>query len=117
MDAAVKRQAKKPVAKGPPRVVLKAKKWPPSVFEEVLRKVNKDHGIDGDAPGKLIFLISQYQKGKIDNQMVNNWRHRGSFPVKWMKVVSHVSGVSVDRLMHYHDEPYPDKEFDAENPT
>lgn len=118
MKPAMKAPARALAPKGPPRVNLGAKKWPPSIFEEVLQKVNKDHGVTapGNPPGKLIQLIREYQGGRADNQMVSNWRQRGYFPTKWMNVIAHVSGVSLDRLMYYHDNPYPDKEFDAKIP-
>lgn len=96
-----------------------AQPYGPSIVEEVIKKVNKaakiyDHD---DPPAELIRLLSEFQGSPVSGQRVNGWRKRGAFPTEFFEVVSYISGVSLVRLVHYYAHPYPDKAFDADNPT
>ncbi len=117
---AAKKPEKRPV-KGPPRAVVnraKAKVYAPSITEEVIKKVNEKAGVFdlNRPPGVLRKLVSDYQGKPVSNQSVNGWRQRGIIPAHMIMVVAHVSGVSAERLLHYHSHAYPDKAFDAEFP-
>lgn len=94
-------------------------KHAPSIVEEVIKKVNAAadiHEID-DPPAELIRRLSEFQGEEVTGQRFNGWRKRGVFPVEFFEVLRYISGVSLDRLVHYYSFSYPDKEFDAEYPT
>jgi hypothetical protein len=119
--SAAKKPSKRQI-KGPPQALVnrsQAKIYNPSIVEEVIKKVNDkarvfDHR---NPPAVLRKLVSDYQGAPVSGQSVNGWRQRGIIPAHLIMVVSHVSGVSKERLLHYHSHPYPDKAFDADFPT